>query len=119
MAIPLSYNVRNVRQRWRVTLLAIAGISLVVTVFIVLIALSSGLRRALAASGSPDNAIVVQRGSNAELTSGIVRDNANILASDSRVARDAQGHPLASPEIVVIATLPKKSDGLVTNVQVR
>ena len=29
---------------------------------------------------------------------------------DSRVARDAQGRPLASPEIVVVATLPTHSD---------
>jgi putative ABC transport system permease protein len=119
MAIPLSYNLRNVRQRWRVTLLAIAGIALVVTVFIVLIALSSGLRRALRSTGAADNAIVVQRGANAEMTSGILRANADIIAADSRVARDAQGRPLASPEIAVIATLPKKPDGLLTNVQVR
>ena len=119
MSLPLSYNIRNIRQRWRVTLLAIAGIALVVTVFIVLIALTSGLRLALAGTGSPDNAIVVQRGANAELTSGISRANADVLAADARVARGANGRPLASPEIVVIATLPKKSDGVLTNVQVR
>lgn len=119
MAVPLSYNIRNVRQRWQVTLLAIAGIALVVTVFIVLIALSSGLRHALAASGSPDNAIVVQRGANAEMTSGVSKANADVLAADARVARNPAGQPLVSPEIVVIATLPKKADGMVTNVQVR
>jgi ABC-type lipoprotein release transport system permease subunit len=119
MAIPLSYNLRNVRQRWRVTLLAIAGIALVVTVFIVLIALTNGLRLALAGTGSPDNAIVVQRGSNAELTSGIRKADADVITADSRVARDPQGRSLASPEIVVIATLTKKSDGMLTNVQVR
>ena len=34
MALPLSYNVRNVRSRWQVTLLAVSGIALVVAVFI-------------------------------------------------------------------------------------
>jgi putative ABC transport system permease protein len=77
------------------------------------------LRRALAATGSPDNAIVVQRGANAEMTSGFLRAGADIIAADSRVARDAQGRPLASPEVAVIATLPKKPDGLLTNVQIR
>ena len=119
MAIPLSYNVRNVRQRWRVTLLAVSGIALVVAVLIVLIALESGLRIALASTGSPGNAIVVQRGATQELTSGIGRENANVIATDDRVARDAAGRPLASPEIVVIATLPRKSDGTEGNVQVR
>lgn len=119
MAIPLSYNVRNVRQRWRVTLLAIGGIALVVAVFVVLLALSNGLRYALASTGSSDNAIVVQRGSTAEMMSGIRRENANLLADDGRVARNAKGQALASPEIVVIATLPRRSDGTEANVQVR
>lgn len=119
MAIPISYNLRNIRQRWQVTLLAIAGIALVVTVFIILIALSSGLRIALAATGAPDNAIIVQRGANAELTSGVLRSNADVIAADSRVARTSAGRPAASPEIVVVATLPRRADGLESNVQLR
>lgn len=119
MAIPLAYNLRNIRQRWQVTLLAIAGIALVVTVFVIMIALTSGLRIALAATGSPDNAIVVQRGANAELTSGVARANADVIAADSRVARTRDGKPAVSPEIVVVATLPKRADGLQANVQLR
>lgn len=119
MAIPLSYNVRNVRQRWRVTLLAVGGIALVVAVLVVLLALSNGLRIALASTGSPGNAIVVQRGATQELTSGIGRETANVIATDGRVARDVSGRPLASREIVVIATLPRTSDGTEGNVQVR
>ena len=119
MALPISYNVRNVRQRWRVTLLAIGGIALVVAVFIVLIALSTGLRLALRDTGRPDNAIVVQRGSGQELTSGIAKDDADFIAVDGRVARDGGGRPLASPELVVAATLPRKADGTLSNVQVR
>ena len=30
MALPISYNIRNVRNRWQVTLLAVSGIALVV-----------------------------------------------------------------------------------------
>jgi len=120
MALPvLSYNLRNVRQRWRVTVLAIGGISLVVAVFVILVALASGLRIALAATGSPQNAIAVQRGSVQELTSGISREDALVLADDRRVARGAAGRALASPEIVVAATLPRKADGTLTNVQFR
>ena len=40
MALPLSYNVRNVLVRWKVTLFALAGISLVVAVLIALTAMS-------------------------------------------------------------------------------
>ena len=119
MALPLSYNVRNVRQRWQVTLLAIFGIALVVTVFVFLTAMSSGFRLALRATGRTDNAIVVQRGSNSELTSGINRGQASVMMVDSRIARGADGQPLASPEILVVANLKRKADGAEVNVSVR
>ena len=119
MALPLSYNVRNVRQRWQVTLLAIVGIALVVTTFVFLTAMSSGFRIALRATGRPDNAIIVQRGSNSELTSGIDRGKAALMMVDARVARGADGQPLASGEILVVANLKRKADGADVNVSVR
>jgi len=119
MAIPISYNIRNVRQRWQVTVLAIGGIALVVAVFVVLIALYNGFRIALASSGSTENGLFVQRGSSSEITSGIARDDAEFLSVDSRVARDADGRPLASPEIVVAASLPRRGDSMEANVQLR
>ena len=119
MALPLSYNVRNIAVRWKVTLLAVGGISLVVAVLLVLTAMANGFRVALRATGSPENAIVTQRGSTAELTSGFSRENASTIMVDSRVARDADGRPLASPEIVLVAALPRKTDGGDVNVTVR
>ena len=89
-------------------MLAVGGIALVVAVFITLIALYNGFRTALASTGTPENGLIVQRGSQSELTSGIPRDDAEFLWSDDRVARDEQGQPLASPEIVVAASLPRK-----------
>ncbi len=118
MALPLSYNVRNVRQRWRVTVLAIGGIALVVAVFITLIALYSGFKQALASTGIPENGLFVQRGSQSELTSGIGRDDVEFLSTDDRVARDAQGRPLASPELVVAVSVPRR-DGSEGSAQLR
>jgi putative ABC transport system permease protein len=119
MALPLSYNIRNIAVRWRVTLLAVGGIALVVAVLLVLTSMANGFSVALRGTGSPENAIVTQRGSTGELTSGFTRDNASMIMVDSRVARDAQGRPLASPEIVVVASLPRKADGTDVNVTVR
>ncbi|MBI4586703.1 MAG: ABC transporter permease [Planctomycetes bacterium] len=119
MALPLSYNIRNVRARWRVTILAALGITLVVAVFVFLMAMAIGFRHALQATGSPENAIVVQSGSLSELTSGLSKSNADFIAADSRVQRDARGEPLASPEIVVIANLNRRADGRPTNVLIR
>jgi putative ABC transport system permease protein len=119
MALPLSYNVRNVRMRWQVTLLAIGGIALVVAVFAVLMSMSEGFRAALRSTGRPDNAIVVQRGSSSELTSGVPLEDRNMLVVDDRVARDANGQPLASWELVVVLALPRLSDGEPANVTLR
>jgi putative ABC transport system permease protein len=119
MALPISYNIRSLYVRGRVTLLAIGGIALVVAVLIVLTAMAAGFRIALQAGGSPDNAIITQRGSTSEITSGIGRDAVNTIVVDDRVARDAQGNPLASPELVVVASMKRKDDGAEVNVAIR
>jgi len=119
MALPLSYNVRNLMVRWRVTLLAIGGIALVVTVLVVLTAMSNGFRIALAATGSAANGIVVQRGSGSELTSFYSREHRNLIEADGRIARGADGQPLSSPEMVIVANFNRRADGEPTNVTVR
>jgi putative ABC transport system permease protein len=119
MALPLSYNVRSLLVRWRVTLLAIGGIALVVTVLVVLGAMSNGFATALASTGDPRNGIVVQRGSGSELTSFFSREHRNLLEVDARIARDAEGKPMVSPEIVIVANLKRKIDDAPTNITVR
>ena len=119
MTLPLSYNVRSLLVRWRVTLLAIGGIALVVTVLVVLSAMSNGFATALAATGDPRNGIVVQRGSGSELTSFFSREHRNLLEVDARIARDAAGAPMVSPEIVIVANLKRKIDDAPTNITVR
>ena len=118
MALPISYNIRSLYVRRKVTLLAVGGIALVVAVLIVLVAMANGFFIALSATGTPGNAIITQRGSGSELTSGISRENARVLEVDDRVMRDDQGRPLASPEMVVVASMRRK-DGADVNVLVR
>ena len=114
-----AYNVRNLRVRWQVTLLAVFGVALVVAVFVFLGSMANGFALALRATGRADNAIVVQKGSQSELTSGIPRDKASLMAVDARVARGADGQPLASPEILVVASFKRLADGADVNVSVR
>jgi len=119
MALPISYNVRNVRTRWQVSLLAVIGIGLVVTVFVALMAMRTGFTLALRSTGVTENAMVVQRGSASELTSWVPLDHRNKIVVDPRVAVAADGRPLASPEIVIVGAMPRRSDGLQTNVTIR
>jgi putative ABC transport system permease protein len=118
MALPLSYNIRSLYVRRKMTALAVGGIALVIAVLIVLIAMANGFRVALSATGSTANAIVTQRGSNSELTSSIGRDGVQALTDDTRVARDENNRELASPELIAVANLRRK-DGKDVNSTVR
>jgi putative ABC transport system permease protein len=119
MALPLSYNVRSLGVRWRANLLAVCGIALVVAVFVLLSAMAAGFRTTLRSTGRTDNVIVVQKGATSELTSGFTRDAGERVLVDARVVRGAEGTPLASPEIVVVANIPRVADGSLTNVVLR
>ena len=119
MALPLSYNVRNLRSRWKVTLLAIFGIALVVAAFVTILSMARGFNIALSSTGSDNNAIITQRGSMSELSSWFDVNAASIVTVDPRVARGADGKPLASCEVVVITARPDKATGYPTNVTFR
>src|SRR5262245_10774374 len=119
MALPISYNVRNLRVRWQVTLLAVIGIALVVAVFVVLGAMAAGFRIALRSTGRTDNALILQKGADGEMTSGIPLDDTSMMSVDARIARDAKGTPLASPEILIVAVLKRVTDNAETNVALR
>jgi putative ABC transport system permease protein len=119
MALPITYNIRSLVARWKITMLAIFGIGCVVAVFMVLLAMVSGFRTVLRATGNPNNGVVAQRGSMSELTSWVNRDPASFITADDRIARNASGQPMASCEMVVITSLPRRSDGKAANVTVR
>ncbi|HEY7683264.1 MAG TPA: FtsX-like permease family protein [Gemmatimonadales bacterium] len=121
MKIPLVYNARSVLQRPVSTALTALGIGLVVAVFIGMLALANGFRVALKRTGSDRNALVLRRGADAELSSGIGREAASILAASPHVASGADGRPLVSPEVYVLIPLPRLGEDTtaVANVVVR
>ena len=119
MALPIVYNVRSLGQRWKVTLLAVLGIAMVVAVFVTLLAMEAGFRISLRSTGSPLNGIVTQRGSQSELTSWMQIGDANTVKVDPRVARDSDGQPMASCEVVVLAMRPKRTDNQPANITFR
>ena len=117
--IPLKYNLRSVSARWQVTLLSVISIGMVVMAFIILLAMVTGFRSSLRKTGSTANAIVTLRGSTAELTSAIEREELQRLAESQFIARSAAGAPLASPEVVLMANLPNKATGERINISFR
>ena len=121
MKIPLIYNLRSVMQRPVSTSFTALGIGLVVAVFIGMLALANGFRAALARTGSDRNALILRRGADSELASGIDRATASILASSPHVAAGPDGRPLASAEVYVLIPLSRRGDDptAVANVVVR
>jgi len=101
MKIPLIYNVRSLARRPVSTAMTALGVALVVGVFIAMLALANGFKMALVRTGAPDNVLVLRKGADSELASGISRDNAAIIEALPEIAAASDGSPLASPEVFV------------------
>jgi len=111
-------NVRNMRERFASSIVALIGIAGVVTALVGVLSIREGFRAALDYSGSPDIAIVLRGGSSDELSSGFGQDQARIVMDSPHIARDADG-PIASAELYVIVDVPMKSTGTAANVPFR
>jgi putative ABC transport system permease protein len=110
MKIPLTYNLRSVRQRPVSTALTALGIGLVVAVFIAMLALANGFAAALAKTGSEQNVLVLRKGADSEMSSGLDRDAIRTLTASPHIARGPDGRVLASPEAYVVIPLGRMGD---------
>jgi putative ABC transport system permease protein len=119
MAIPISYNIRNLVLRKGLTIMTALGIALTVTTAIFLMALLAGLKHAFVSSGNPLNVLVLRKGSEAELTGGFDRSLFPTLTTLPGIAKDSHGEPMASGELVVVIVLPRKDGTGEVNVTVR
>lgn len=119
MKIPIIYNIRSLRQRPASTLTTALGMALVVAVFIAMNALATGFRAALVGTGSPDNVIVLRKGAQQEMNSGIARQGASIIGGFPFVEAGADGLPMISPETFVVVPLDRRNQGGMANVVVR
>src|SRR5215469_8412373 len=77
--IPLPYNFKSVFVRWRSTAATILGVALVVTVFILLHAMAEGLEKSSANTGDPRNVMIVRKGSTAESSSIVTREQFKLI----------------------------------------
>lgn len=118
-AVPLSYIARNLWVRRVTTLLTAGGMALVVYTFATVLMMSEGIRATLVATGRPDNVIALRKGSPSEISSGVDRTQAAVLASLPGIARGADGQRLVSAETVVLNALPKKDSAKAGNLTMR
>jgi putative ABC transport system permease protein len=112
-------NLRTIPHRLGTSLVVVVGIAGVVGVLVSMLAMSEGFRHTLASTGRPHRVIMLRDGSDAELSSSVTREQAPLLASLPGVARDGEGRPLASAELVVMVDLPRKGESEPNNVPFR
>ena len=110
MKIPIVYNLRSLKGRPISTAFTALGIGLVVAVFVAMLALANGFAVALTSTGSAENVLILRKGADSEMSSGISRADASIISSSPHVARDAAGAALASPEVFVVIPLGRAAD---------
>ena len=111
--------VSTIGQRLGASSVIVVGIAGVVGVLVALLAMGEGLTKTLRSTGDTSTAIILRGGATAELSSGLGREDVTLIGQLPGILRDAEGKPIASPELVVVANLPKKSTGSDANVEVR
>ena len=119
MKVPFSYVFRNLWARKLTTLLTAAGMGLVVFVFAAVLMLDAGLNQTMVGTGSYDNVVMIRKGAETEIQSGISRDQASLVESMPNIARDADGKPMVSKESLVLISLQKKGQERGSNIVTR
>jgi putative ABC transport system permease protein len=119
MALPLKYNFANVVVRWRATLATVLGIALTVAVFVLVQALAEGIKKSSAATGDPRNVLVVRKGSTAESSSLVSREQLRTFQYYDEIARNERDEPVIAADIIVLANLPRRDGNGEANVLFR
>jgi ABC-type antimicrobial peptide transport system permease subunit len=116
--IPFSYNFRSILRRRFSAFATAFGLGLVVFVFAAVLMLARGVEQTLKSTGSPENAVLLRKGSSSELTSFLPREAAKTFAADQAVAIEG-GKAVASPELFVIFQLQRVDGTGTANVGLR
>ena len=109
----------TVPERLGATSVVVVGIAGVVGVLVALQAMAAGFEATLGAAGRDDTVLVLRAGANAELSSALDRPAATLIAQAPGIARDTRDVPIASAEIIVVASVPKRATGTDANLEVR
>ena len=119
--VPLSYNFRSLMVRRTTTFATAFGIGLVVFVLASALMLGSGITKTMVGAGRDDNAVVLRKGADNEMSSSLEVKTLGIIGAAPGVKRAAGNTALASGEIVVVIAQDKLGGtaGQVSNILVR
>jgi putative ABC transport system permease protein len=111
--------IATITQRMGSSSVIVVGIAGVVAVLVALLSMAAGFEATLRQTGTDDTAIVMRAGSQTENNSIVDHASAQIVSEAAQVLKNSQAQPIASPELVVVASLIKRSTGLTANVELR
>ncbi|MBL9167513.1 MAG: ABC transporter permease [Verrucomicrobiales bacterium] len=112
------FSLRTIPERKGASLAAVFGIAGVVAVLVGVLSIAQGFRRAMVASGSPETVLVLRRGADAEMMSGLQQEEVRLIGNAPGLLRGVAG-PAASAELFVVINLPKRTTGTDANVPLR
>jgi putative ABC transport system permease protein len=119
MALPISYNLRNLVARKTTTVMTALGIALTVAVLLSTAALVQGLQSSLRSTAHPLNILVLRKGSNAELNSSRTPEDYQVVRTKRGLANGSDGQPLAALELVTVVVLENETAPAGINISVR
>src|SRR5262249_17050974 len=116
--VPIKYNVRNLIVRKRTTAAAAFGLALVVFVFACALMLANGIEKTFGRTAEPAVAIVLRKGSDNEMSSGIEDKHVNLVLAQAQQV-GASKKPPGVGEVLLVILLDKIGVSGVSNVTVR
>src|SRR5258707_725742 len=119
MAIPIAYNIRNLSVRKTTTLMTALGIALTVAVLLAVLALVGGLNTAFESTGNPLQILILRKSATSQLSSNFTRQSYQDLKFKPGIARDKNGEPMASLEMVTVINLESPENPSGMNVTLR
>lgn len=119
MKIPITYTIRNFVSRRLTTGITVLGVALVVFVFAAVLMMAYGVQKTLVQTGSSDNVLISRKSSNGEISSILTQDVVDIINTLPHIAKNSEGKPIMSDEVVVVINLEKKEGSGISNVTVR
>ena len=113
-----AHSLGTLARRLDSSLAAVLGFAGVVLVMLAVLSIRSGFRATLAATGSPDTAIVLHGGAGTEVNSILGQDLIPVIAQAPGIAR-RRGRPLISAQLLTQISLTKRSTGTMADVSFR
>lgn len=117
MAVPLSYNFRNLLVRKTTTWMTALGMALTVAVVLGILGMLAGLESSFQATGHPLHLIVLRKGSTAEMSSAVSRESFQVWRAKEGMQTE-NGESMISHELVTVVSLGLRGGGE-SNVNVR